>query len=211
MSSALSQDEEHRDQPVQYEWADDQPSLKVLWGRVLALVALLVGVYFLGRATAPPANLTDVERLQSRLAASGERIASLEERVSAAQAADDLGAVASAPGESVAQQTLGEAKQAGAPATKPTGKDEGETATKKGEQRAKGGRADQSKSGDSKTKPQAGPPAKIYTVRSGDSLNSIAGRYYGNPSFVGLIKKANHIRNAGHIQIGDKLELPPKP
>jgi LysM repeat protein len=52
-----------------------------------------------------------------------------------------------------------------------------------------------------------------YTVRSGDSLSAIAGRYYHNPDAWPVLFWANHshIRWANEIQAGEVLNIPVKP
>jgi LysM repeat protein len=52
-----------------------------------------------------------------------------------------------------------------------------------------------------------------YTVRSGDSLSEIAGRYYHNPDAWPVLYWANHshIRWANAIQVGQVLTVPVKP
>jgi LysM repeat protein len=52
-----------------------------------------------------------------------------------------------------------------------------------------------------------------YTVRSGDSLSAIAGRYYHNPDAWPVLFWANHshIRWANQIQAGQVLNIPVKP
>jgi nucleoid-associated protein YgaU len=49
-----------------------------------------------------------------------------------------------------------------------------------------------------------------YTIRSGDTLELIAQKFYGNsgPSFVDKIKVANKIRDVRLIQVGQKLIIP---
>jgi LysM repeat protein len=49
-----------------------------------------------------------------------------------------------------------------------------------------------------------------YTIRSGDTLELIAQKFYGNssPNFVDRIKIANKIRDVRLIQIGQKLIIP---
>ncbi len=47
-----------------------------------------------------------------------------------------------------------------------------------------------------------------HIVRSGDTLNEIAKRYYGNVSRAKDIAKANGIKNPSHIKVGWKLVLP---
>jgi len=52
-----------------------------------------------------------------------------------------------------------------------------------------------------------------YTVKSGDSLSAIAGRFYHNPDAWPVLYWANHhhIRWANSIQIGQQLRIPVKP
>ena len=47
-----------------------------------------------------------------------------------------------------------------------------------------------------------------YVVQSGDSLESISTKIYGNTSRVAKIKEINNIENADNIIIGQKLLLP---
>jgi len=58
----------------------------------------------------------------------------------------------------------------------------------------------------------AAQPAK-YTVKSGDSLSTIAKRVYKNPNFWPVLYWANHrqIRYANVIEVGQVLTVPAKP
>jgi nucleoid-associated protein YgaU len=53
--------------------------------------------------------------------------------------------------------------------------------------------------------------SEVYVVESGDSLNLIADRVYGDASLADLIARANNIDRAGQIKVGDKLEIPAEP
>jgi len=75
---------------------------------------------------------------------------------------------------------------------------------------------------DAKTKPvvKSAPRAKAksaqtvyYTVQSGDSLSTIAGRYYQNEAAWTAIYWANHSQLASPnlIEVGQRLAIPPKP
>ena len=66
-------------------------------------------------------------------------------------------------------------------------------------------------------KPPAQPPASPappeysdYVVKSGDSLSSIAGEWFGDPNKWDLIFKANPDIDKDNLDIGQKLRLPPK-
>lgn len=56
----------------------------------------------------------------------------------------------------------------------------------------------------------ATPPARIHTVRSGDTLSSISQQYYGTPDAWQRIVKANAsvIKNPDKVPIGTKLTIP---
>ena len=57
---------------------------------------------------------------------------------------------------------------------------------------------------------QAAQPARTYTVRSGDTLSGIAGRYYRNSGRWTWIYAANRskIHNPNSIYVGEKLTIP---
>lgn len=50
-----------------------------------------------------------------------------------------------------------------------------------------------------------------YTVKSGDSLWTIAEKEYGNGAYADLIKKANKNIDADNLRVGQRIVLPPKP
>ena len=62
-----------------YDWDDEPPSPKLLWGRVIALAAVLILAFLLGRATAPDDSAEEVDQLQAQLEEAGARISSLED------------------------------------------------------------------------------------------------------------------------------------
>lgn len=57
-------------------------------------------------------------------------------------------------------------------------------------------------------KPSPQPAKRYYTVVRGDTLWSIAKRYYGNGSRYPEIAKANNIKNPDIIHVGQKLLIP---
>jgi nucleoid-associated protein YgaU len=73
-----------------YDWDDEPPSPKLLWGRVIALAAVLILAFLLGRATAPDDSAEEVEQLQGQLEEAADRIAELEDEL-------EFGATPTAP------------------------------------------------------------------------------------------------------------------
>jgi nucleoid-associated protein YgaU len=61
-----------------YDWDDEPPTPKLLWGRVIALAAVLILAFLLGRATAPDDSAEEVEDLQAQLEEAADRIEELE-------------------------------------------------------------------------------------------------------------------------------------
>jgi hypothetical protein len=61
-----------------YDWDDEPPTPKLLWGRVIALAAVLILAFLLGRATAPDDSAEEVDQLRGQLEEAGDRIAELE-------------------------------------------------------------------------------------------------------------------------------------
>ena len=63
------------------------------------------------------------------------------------------------------------------------------------------------------TRPAANAAAGSYTVKSGDTLSTIAQRYYSNPGLWTVLYAANHgvIANANDIQVGQVLTVPADP
>ena len=53
---------------------------------------------------------------------------------------------------------------------------------------------------------------QYYNVRNGDTLEQIARKYYGKgtPEMIEKIQRANNMRNANRLAIGQKLVIPPK-
>lgn len=51
-----------------------------------------------------------------------------------------------------------------------------------------------------------------YTVRSGDTLERIARRYYGSgtPEYINKIARANNLINPNRLRLGQRLVIPPK-
>lgn len=73
-----------------YDWDDDSGSPKLLWGRVLALAAVLILAFLLGRATAPDDSASEVEDLKAQLAQVSDELEAAQEQI-------DFGATNSPP------------------------------------------------------------------------------------------------------------------
>lgn len=61
--------------------------------------------------------------------------------------------------------------------------------------------------------PVKGPSkATTYVVSNGDTLEKIARKYYGSghPSYIEKIRRANNLKSAHFLSIGQKLTIPPK-
>lgn len=181
-------------QPVQ--WDRKSPPVKVLWGRVAALAATIIAAYLLGRVTAPdgvPAE--SLVRAESELAAAQQRVTELETRLAETTSPESARTV---------------------PA--PAGQGAEEPSSAPGERRDETGAGDATATG-AGIPPDAGAEApgnrpdsvETYVVREGDSLNTIARRFYGDASLVGLVAEANNITARGKIRVGQELDLPPKP
>ena len=54
-------------------------------------------------------------------------------------------------------------------------------------------------------------PTKTYTVKPGDTLQSIAARFYGTRSLYTYIAQANNIVDPSLVPVGQRLTIPPKP
>ena len=52
--------------------------------------------------------------------------------------------------------------------------------------------------------------SEVYTVQSGDTVESISIRFYGSysPEKANAIQKANNLKNLNRLQIGQKLTIP---
>ena len=52
--------------------------------------------------------------------------------------------------------------------------------------------------------------SEVYTVQSGDTVESILIRFYGSysPEKANAIQKANNLKNLNRLQIGQKLTIP---
>ncbi len=62
--------------------------------------------------------------------------------------------------------------------------------------------------------PEASPApgqAGVYVVKDGDTLWSIAKRFYGDASLGPFLAQANNLPNSDELTIGQKLTIPPKP
>lgn len=179
------------------EWDRTSPPVKVLWGRVAALAVTIIIAYLIGRAAGSQGvPEEDLAQAQTRLAAAQGRITELETRLEETTSPESARPVSppTAPGADEAPEPQAQAPLDG------SGAEEAPAAG--GEPNAEGAQSPQ-------VRPQ--PVARTYVVENGDSLNTIARDFYGDASLVDLIAEANNITARGQIQVGQKLELPPRP
>ena len=150
-----------------YEWDDTAPrGPRIFWGRVLALAALLLIAFLLGRWTAPEG----VSRAQFE--AVREERDDLEAEVAELRAGDE-----------------GAEQGEGGPAPTPTpGEDE---TTEDGD--------------------EAPPGSKTYVVKRGDTLQTIAQKFYGDRTLDYVIQRANNITQPELLRTGTELTIPPEP
>ncbi|CAN5291616.1 hypothetical protein BH20ACT22_BH20ACT22_00490 [soil metagenome] len=187
------QTEEVQRRPL--EWDHSSPPVKVLWGRVAALAVTIIVAYLVGRAAASqgvPAE--DLGQAQTELAAAQERITELETRLEETTSPESA-----RPSLSPAAQGADEAGETQAEAPADGNGAEGDPAAGTGPTEGSQAPQDQPES------------VRTYVVEDGDTLNTIANDVYGDASLVDLIAEANNITAQGQIQIGQKLELPPRP
>jgi nucleoid-associated protein YgaU len=150
-----------------YDWDDEPPTPKLLWGRVIALAAVLILAFLLGRATAPDDSAEEVDQLRGQLEEAGDRIAELEVIVS-------QGATPTEPATPEAPET---------PESPP---DDG------------GG-------GDGGGNGGADEEVREYTVKTGDTYNEIAERFFDDPSLGACIADANDDQT---LLVGDTINVP---
>jgi nucleoid-associated protein YgaU len=172
-------------EPEQASFGDERRT-NVLWGRIVALGVVLLLVFLLGRATGGDGSSQQVEDLQARLASAQAEIEQLDRQV-----------------------------RSQATPTTPTGTGEETTATT-----IPTGTASPGTSGGAATtsSPRTGSTTttttstedQIYTVKAGDSLRSIAAKFYGNAKLEGCIAKAQDppITDPTKLQLGKKLTIP---
>jgi len=53
-----------------------------------------------------------------------------------------------------------------------------------------------------------GPVVQVYTVSKGETLFMVAEKMYGNGEKWMVIARANNLRNANRIEVGQKLVIP---
>jgi nucleoid-associated protein YgaU len=151
-----------------YDWDDEPPTPKLLWGRVIALAAVLILAFLLGRATAPDDSAEEVDDLQAQLEEAADRIEELETIVA----------------------------QGATPTETETPPDDGETESPPPDDG--GGDGGGGGGGDEEV--------KEYTVKTGDSYNSIAEDFFGDPSLGSCISEANPGDDT--LLVGDTINIP---
>jgi nucleoid-associated protein YgaU len=171
-------------EPEQPSFAEDRRT-NVLWGRVVALLVVLVLAFTLGRATGGDGSADEVQDLQQRLASAQQEIEQLDRQVRAQATTTTLPTVGGGT-TGTTLPTIGGSPGPGGGTTAPSS---AVTTTTSSED-------------------------EIYTVRSGDSLRSIANRFYGNAGLESCIAKAQNppISDPTKLQLGAKLIIPrPEP
>lgn len=74
-----TRDDDPTDDSYEWDYEEERTPSGVLWGRVLALAAMLILAFVLGRASAPSGVPSDeVDRLQTRLQVTQDELARLE-------------------------------------------------------------------------------------------------------------------------------------
>ena len=71
------------------------------------------------------------------------------------------------------------------------------------------GEDDSEAAGDESEAGSPAPGTKTYTVENGDTLNSIAKKFYGDERKYSLIAEANDLGRGGVLVVGQKLVIPP--
>ena len=160
------------------DWEEDEPSPKLLWGRVLALAAVLLLAFLLGRASAPDDSADEAENLRARLAQANAQIKDLEEEVKFGAAPTPTETPAETPGPDDTDD-----------GTQPAGGGFGGP-----------GRDEDDNEGDEEV--------ETYTVKEGDTLNSIAQEFFDDPSAGTCIADANDI-DPTQLTVGTEIQIPP--
>lgn len=175
--------------------------MNVLWGRVVVLGVVLLLVFLLGRATG--GNSAELQALQDRVEDQNAEIDALEaENRALASPSPDPGAQGTTDGTDDGTGTI---DGAGTGTTTTPGATPTATPTTGASPRT-------TPTATTTASPTAGSnEAQNYTVRSGDTLSRISNRYYGDASYAKCIQTANNISDAGALQVGKSLVIPPKP
>jgi nucleoid-associated protein YgaU len=158
---------------------------RVLWGRIAFFAAALLLMFFLGRCTTnagvPEA---DVAKLRDQVAQLSEQNTRLNDQLAAAQANATNPLVDSNETESGEEEDHQLASR-----------DDSDAESRDTSQRSR--RAVEAPAG-----------STTYTVRDGDTLNSIARKFYGDERKYTLIAKANNLTRGKVIVVGQKLIIP---
>jgi nucleoid-associated protein YgaU len=59
--------------------------------------------------------------------------------------------------------------------------------------------------------PAPGQAGRVYVVKDGDTLWTIAKRFYGDASLGSFLAQVNNLPNGDELTIGQRLTIPPKP
>jgi nucleoid-associated protein YgaU len=153
---------------------------RVLWGRIAFFAAALLLMFFLGRCTSA-SGVPQGEVDQLR-----DQIATLSEQNTKLN--DRLAAA-----EVNANNPLAGASEDAS---------EGESEAAAGEEESDGSSL--------QSRGSTPPGSRTYKVQSGDTLNSIAERFYGDERQFALIAEANDLGRGGVLVVGQELVIPPE-
>ena len=173
---------------------------RVLWARVVALVAALVLAFLVGRVSAGDPSAGEAAELRGELSRAEARIRQLEAAAPgrAPGIASDADEDPNAAGEDAGDATeagAGTAEEGDGPTSERAGNDAAEAADRTEPTGAAGRR-------------NLGERAQTYVVRSGDTLVGIAESVYGDPGFADEIARLNDIQSVEGLRVGRKLRLP---
>lgn len=171
-------------EPEDTSFAEDRRT-NVLWGRIVALIVVLILVFTLGRATAGDDSSKEVQDLQARLASAQAEIEQLDRQVRAQAAATTV------------------------PATGGDGTT-GTTAPGTGASPGAGGAVTTTAPAAGATTTTTATEDETYVVRSGDSLRGIANRFYGNAALESCIAQAQNppITDPTRLLPNQRLTIP---
>ncbi|MGH8906116.1 MAG: LysM peptidoglycan-binding domain-containing protein [Egibacteraceae bacterium] len=169
---------------------------RVLWGRIAFFTVALLLMFFVGRCTTSAGVAeADAVKLRDQVAQLSEQNTRLNDQLAAAQAN------ANNP-----LTDTSEAEDSDRDATADTGGDRQSSSSRDDTDSDSGGTSE--RSGRTVTLPEG---STTYLVEEGDTLNSIAKKFYGEERKYTLIATANKLTRGKVLVVGQKLIIPPDP